>query len=396
MTRKEKFKIRSSGVQDKQAWDTYVLSHPNGLAYHLFAWKEAVEQAYGFDCPYFVAEMDAQICGLLPTAHIHWPLRSGSLVSLPYCDIGGILADSAEIAEALLAHVLDYAQKCSIPCIELRSGGGGRFVNWNTGVLGGEEGDDWIRHNNQSTNISSISNKPIPQSTNISNTPPTKVRMLLSLPETSKVLMASFKSKLRSQVKKPSRDGLTSVLGGAELINDFYAVFAENMRDLGSPVHSRKWIQSVLQAYGSRARCGLVYMPDGSPAACGIILLHDRTVSIPWASALRRFNRYSPNMLLYWSFLEYAADNGYAFFDFGRSTPGEGTYKFKTQWGAKPQPLHWMMIETQSGTAHSLSVPDTQESSQDRCRKLAEKAFQSMPIPLAMLVGCKLRKYISL
>lgn len=394
MTRKGRLKIRSAGPKDKHAWDTYVLSHPNGLAYHLFAWKEAIEKAYGFDCPYFVAQKDAQICGLLPTANIRWPLHPGSLVSLPYCDVGGILADSEEIAAALLDQVVDYARQCNIPCIELRSSVLRGLDNWSTGVLGGEEGDDCIRYNNQSTNISNIcstSNPPIPRSP---NTP--KVRMLLPLLSSPDALLCSFKSKLRSQVKKPGRDGLYARLGGLELEDEFYAVFSENMRDLGSPVHSRKWVHTILEAYGSRARCGLVRMPAGEPAACGIILIHDRTVSIPWASSLRRYNRYSPNMLLYWSFLEYAADNGYAFFDFGRSTPGGGTYKFKEQWGAKPEPLQWLKIETQSGSVHPLGGPGTHKSSPDRFRQLAERAFRSMPVSAVTFVGSRIRKYITL
>ena len=208
--------------------------------------------------------------------------------------------------------------------------------------------------------------------------------------------MASFKSKLRSQVRKPGRDGLYARLGGLELVDDFYPVFEENMRDLGSPVHSKEWIKSILEAYDSRARCGLVYMPDGSPAACGIILLHDYTVSIPWASSLRRFNRYSPNMLLYWSFLEYAADNGFAFFDFGRSTPGEGTYKFKEQWGARPEPLAWMQINPGSGKVEPIRQGNDQERAQSGLRNIAEKIFQSMPVPAATFVGSRIRKYISL
>jgi len=400
----ESIRARLAGPDDEQAWDAYALAHPNGLAYHLFAWKQAVENAYGFECPCFIAESAGQVCGVLPTAHLRWPCRPGSLVSLPYCDLGGILADSDDIAEALLAHVLDYARKCSIPCLELRSPVFRGLDNWNTGVLGGEEGDDWIRYNNQSTNISnqpipqspnisSISSKPIPQST---NPPPTKVRMLLPLPESSEALLASFKSKLRSQVNKPAKDGLTSRLGGEELLGPFYRVFAENMRDLGSPVHDRAWIRSIIRFYGSRARCGVVFMPDGSPAAAGVILCHDRVVSIPWASSLRRFNRSNPNMLLYWGFLEHAADNGYAFFDFGRSTPGEGTYKFKEQWGAKPQPLHWVRIETQSGKTEPLGLQDSGRSAPSRSRQAAEKVFQSLPVPVATFVGSKVRKYISL
>lgn len=396
--------VRLADPDDKQAWDAYVLAHPDGMAYHLFAWKEAVEKAYAFECPYFIATSAGQVCGVLPTALVQLPFRSGSLVSLPYCDVGGILADSAEIAEALLAHVLDFARKCSIPCLELRSSVLRGLDNWNTGVLGGEEGDDWIRHNNQSTNISnppinqstnisSISSKPIPQST---NPPPTKVRMLLPLPESSETLLSSFKSKLRSQVRKPAKDGLTAKLGGEDLLEPFYRVFAENMRDLGSPVHSKEWIRSILHFFDSRARCGVVFMPDGRPAAAGIILCHDRVVSIPWASSLRRFNRSNPNMLLYWSFLEHAADNGYASFDFGRSTPGEGTYRFKEQRGASPHPLHWVRVEAQNGKVQPIGLQDGEQAAPSRSRQAAEKVFQSLPVPMATSVGSRIRKYISL
>jgi len=43
------------------------------------------------------------------------------------------------------------------------------------------------------------------------------------------------------------------------------------MRDLGSPVHSRKWIQSILEAYRNRFQVVLVRMPDRTPAAGGIL-----------------------------------------------------------------------------------------------------------------------------
>ena len=220
--------------------------------------------------------------------------------------------------------------------------------------------------------------------------------MLLKLPESSGALLTSFKSKLRSQVRKPAKDGLSSKLGGEDLLGSFYGVFTENMRDLGSPVHSKEWIRSVLRFFGPRARCGVVFMPDGSPAAAGIILCHDRVVSIPWASSLRRFNRSNPNMLLYWGFLEHAADNGYAFFDFGRSTPGEGTYRFKEQWGASPHPLHWVRIETRNGTVQPICLQDSGQAAPSRSRQMAEKVFQSLPVPMATFVGSRIRKYISL
>ena len=144
--------------------------------------------------------------------------------------------------------------------------------------------------------------------------------MILDLPESSEALWSSFKSKLRSQIRKPRKEGLTFRMGSSELIDSFYQVFSRNMKDLGSPVHAKKWFQAVLDYFGERAHVGIVYRED-LPMASGIVLDCRQTVSIPWASTLREYNSLSPNMLLYWGFLEYACSSGFKTFDFGRSTP---------------------------------------------------------------------------
>ena len=366
--------IREAEYRDASRWDNYVALHKKGLAYHFFAWKKALESSYDFNCPYFLAEQESRVCGILPTVHVHPPLRKGQLVSLPYCDVGGILADSPEIAKILLNYACQYAFKLKIPSIEIRH---------QSNISKQKSSDSFYKKD-------SISQTDISKSS-----VPGKVRMLLKLPDNSKALMASFKSKLRSQVRKPGRDGLIFNLGGIELLNYFYSVFAENMQALGSPVHSKKWLSSILKYYGEKAKCGVVFMPDKTPTAAGIILCHDRTVSIPWASSLQRFNRFNPNMLLYWSFLKFATDNRYRFFDFGRSTPGEGTYKFKAQWGAKPQPLQWERWQIGKKSFHSNNSGSISNSN-GRSRVIAEKIIQKIPLPFATFLGSRLRKYISL
>ncbi|MBN2246947.1 MAG: GNAT family N-acetyltransferase [Candidatus Aminicenantes bacterium] len=353
--------IRLAVGRDRQAWDEYVLSHPEGLAYQLYAWKDAVENAYGFECPYFIAREDQIVCGVFPLARIHLPFCKGALVSLPYCDAGGILADSKEIEELLLKHALSFASEKGIRNLEVRS-------------------------------LKPLGNIPEEETRHRE-----KVRMLLSLPEDAESLLSGFKAKLRSQVRKPKKDGLNAVIGGVELLEDFYPVFVENMRDLGSPVHSRKWLEQVLQAYGARAKCCVVYMPDGEPAAGGVILCHPKTVSIPWASSLRRLNRWNPNMLLYWAFLEYAADGEFSFFDFGRSTAGEGTYRFKEQWGARPQALHWTGFDAlQAAKGEEIPIPEKESDSLSKGRESAEHVIQRMPLGMSQWLGSRVRKYISL
>ena len=177
--------------------------------------------------------------------------------------------------------------------------------------------------------------------------------------------------------------------------DDFYFVFAKNMHELGSPVHSKAWLQSILRHYGEKAKCGVVFMPDQTPAAGGIILCNNQIVSIPWASSLRRYNRFNPNMALYWSFLKFAAENRYRFFDFGRSTPEEGTYKFKAQWGAQPQALHWEEWRVEKNKIQSVNLQANPDTS-GRAREIAERAIRKMPESLAIFLGTRLRKYISL
>jgi FemAB-related protein (PEP-CTERM system-associated) len=219
-----------------------------------------------------------------------------------------------------------------------------------------------------------------------------KVRMLLSLPNSSEELMKGFKSKLRSQIKRPQNAGFSDKLGGGELLDDFYRVFSLNMRDLGSPVHSKALFQKIFKCFSDRTKIILVYNQD-EPIAGSIILKFKDTVANPWASALRKYSRDSPNMMLYWRMLSHAADEGYKFFDFGRSTPSEGTYRFKTQWGAKPYTMYWYSLYLNS--SKYIEATD-EDGSGGRKRELVENFWQRLPEPVARMLGPMIRKHIEL
>ncbi len=347
--------IRVADHKDKGVWDAYVSNHPDATPYCLFSWKEAVEQAYGYQSFYLLLEKDGVIKGVLPLFVFHVPFCGKSLLSLPYCDVGDVLADNDEIKKALLAESLQLAKKLKVKEVDIRS----CQDNLLEDVI-----SDW--HVTVQTE---------------------KVRMILPLPGSSAELWEGFKSKLRSQVRKAEKNGLTFSWGNENEIEAFYHVFSHNMHDLGSPVHSKKWIKKILANYGENARMGLVFK-ENQPVGCGIILSTKSTVSIPWASTLQEFNRLSPNMILYWNFLKYAADNEKKNFDFGRSSPNEGTYKFKKQWGAEPVQLYW----------HRLNKVRQEKEyfSSNSARKLLESVWQKMPLSVVNVIGPKVRKYIDL
>jgi FemAB-related protein (PEP-CTERM system-associated) len=167
-----------------------------------------------------------------------------------------------------------------------------------------------------------------------------KVNMRLMLPENSGVLWDQLSSKVRNQIRKAGKSGLTTVWGGQELLAEFYHVFSRNMRDLGTPVFSRKLFRAILQAFPDRAEICSVRL-DSVPVAAALLLHGWQVTEVPSASSLREHNHTCANMQMYWQLLERAIQRKQKIFDFGRCTPEGNTFRFKRQWGAQPASTSW-------------------------------------------------------
>lgn len=348
--------VSKVSIADKARWDEYVARHELATPYHRFAWQQAVKSAYRHDIAGAIATdpQTDKVVGVFPAVLMRIPFSGKQVCALPYCDLGFGLADSPEVLNRMQHHLRNVGQKAGSRYLEVR---GLTQTPEDTSSLTGQ-----------------------------------KVRMVLPLPESGELLLKSFKSKLRSQIKKAEKNGLTVQLGDTrEFINGFYDVYTQNMRDLGSPVHAKRWFEDIISAYGKNAVISVVYH-ENTPIGAGIVIKNAQTASIPWASTLREFNRLAPNMLLYWSLLEHCADNGIETFDFGRSTFEEGTYRFKKQWGAEPQLLFWQKFG-QSGE----ELPQVQGvGSQSKLRNTIENTWRKLPLGLTIKLGSTIRPYISL
>ncbi|MEO8071119.1 MAG: FemAB family XrtA/PEP-CTERM system-associated protein, partial [Acidobacteriota bacterium] len=203
-----------------------------------------------------------------------------------------------------------------------------------------------------------------------------KVTMHLALGEG---LWDRIDRKARNQVRKAEKSGLTFHRGGAELLDDFYQVFARNMRDLGTPVYAKTFFHHILSTFSERTRL-LVVRLGSLPIAAGFTYRTGTTVEIPWASSIREHNSLCPNHLMYWRAVECAMAEGCEIFDFGRSTPGEGTFKFKEQWGAVPVPLFWEYV-----LLAGADMPD--QSPKNPKYQMAIRMWQRLPLWLANAVG---------
>ena len=212
-----------------------------------------------------------------------------------------------------------------------------------------------------------------------------KVSMRLPLPNSYEQLVKEFPSKLRSQVRRAQKEGMTVRVGGSDCLDEFYAVFSRCMRDLGRQYMQRDFLEG-LEVFSKEARICIV-SHGKTPVAAGFLYGFRSTLEIPWAASDKRFNRLAPNMLLYGTVLEYACQQGFHVFDFGRSTPDSGTYRFKAQWGAQPKQLHWYYWMRDGNPVPQLNPQNPKYA-------LAIRLWQKLPVAVANVFGPHIVKHL--
>ncbi|HSQ56456.1 MAG TPA: FemAB family XrtA/PEP-CTERM system-associated protein [Gemmata sp.] len=268
------------------------------------AWTQILHRALGHQ-PYVIEANgpDGRTVGYLPLVYLHSFLWGKFLVSLPYLNSSGVLANHPTIQADLIARASELAHELNVRYLELRH-------------------ETAVHH-------------PA-----LNATMTRKVHMRLPLPATTEKLWKSFDPKVRNQVRKGEKNGFVVEWGGAELLPAFHDILCHNMRDLGSPFYGIGLFREILAAFPGRAEICLLC--DKQQPAAAALLFHGWGVTeVPSASSLKEYNPTNANMLMYWELLKRAIDRRQKMFDFGRSTVDGPTYRFKKQWGAEPQPAVW-------------------------------------------------------
>lgn len=346
----EAVKIRQIEANDSAAWNSFVSETHHALRYE---WSEILGKTFSHKPLYLVAEDNGKITGILPMFLFKSVLFGTSMVSVPYLNAGGVFGSEQACAE-LMAHSVAIAADIKVKYLE-------------------------FRHQNSFSEC--FSDKTVRQH---------KVSMELKLAEDEQTMFSSFPAKLRSQIRRPLKEGaeLRTWQGNncnSQAVNDFYTVFSENMRDLGTPVYPKKLFSQTMESFGQDAAICVCYL-DKQPAAAGLTVTNGNSREIVWASSLKKFNRQSPNMALYWEVIRQAILSGDKIFDFGRSSPDGGTFKFKQQWGAVPIQLNWH-YHTFSG-----EIPDVNPKSSRY--EYVVKMWQRLPLPLANTLGPLLSQHL--
>jgi FemAB-related protein (PEP-CTERM system-associated) len=328
--------------EDVQAaeWDGFVERHPEATGDHLWHWRRVIERVFGHQCVYLGARSGGTLVGVLPLVLFRSRLFGRFAVSMPFLNYGGLLASEPEVRDALLRRAHNLTQ-----------------------AFGGSHLE--FRHRTRQ-----FADRPCRDH---------KVALTMSLPTSSDELWKTIDRKARNQVRKAQKEGVAVTVGGSELVDDFYTVFARNMRDLGTPVYSSALFHEAATQFPDRIRIVLATF-EGRPIAGAVAFTFAGTLLVPWASSLREYRHLCANMLQYWTMMEHAVAAGCHTFDFGRSSRGGGTQHFKQQWGAVESPLFWEYSLITRG------APPDQGPANPRFN-LAIEAWKRLPLWMANRVG---------
>lgn len=328
------------------AWSHFVRNHPESSSCHNPALIRVIEKAFGHKTRLIIAKADGEIVGGLLVTFVNSKLFGRNAVSTPFFNYGGPLTNYPNVAEALILHAQHFIEDGTCDQVEIR------------------------------TTRGSLS----PQCQQ------KKVSMIRSLPADDETLDNELGSKLRAQVNRAREHSPETRFGGIELLNDFYRVFAQNMRDLGTPVYGKNWFRALIDEKDLKTTIVVCYV-NSKPVSAGFLIGSGQMLEIPWASTIKSANSMNMNMWMYRQILSYAIREKYQFFDFGRSTKDAGTYRFKKQWGTTEVQHYWYYL-TDSEKHLSETNPDNPKF------KAVIYVWQRLPVWLTKLIGPPVVKQI--
>jgi FemAB-related protein (PEP-CTERM system-associated) len=329
-------------------WGRSVADLGDSRLAHAAEWFTVIHKAYGHEPLYLRAEDGEGRSGVLPAFIVRRPLGGTVVSSMPFLDGGGPASASAAVADGLVAQLMEEARSVGADTVELRC-----------------------------AQKLAVASEPMEH----------KVNLVLPLPSDARELWRGFEGTVRNHIRKAERSGLTVAFGGAEDLDDFYTIFAARMRELGSPVHARRFFSVMFEAFGGRARVALVRRGT-TPIGSLIALAFKDVLAVPWASSLREHRTLCPNNLLYWEMIRAACAEGFHRFDFGRSSRDSGTYVFKRQWGALEEPLFWYSIPVRGQGRQARPTAG-------RGAAILTGSWRRLPLVLTRSLGPHIRKYLT-
>jgi FemAB-related protein (PEP-CTERM system-associated) len=283
----------------------------------LDAWNAVAQQAYRFPVHRLETEQESGVNGILSLMEIKHPLLGHYLTTSPFGSYGGFAFSSTEARDALLARAHQLGDELGAEYVNVRFDAGDEIPP-----------TDWVQN-------------------------PIYATYLMDLVADPESLMPNFSSDHRNHIRKSLKKGFAVKFGRLDLLDDAYEGLARSMHELGSPYHTKAYLQNMAQSLGERLEFVVLYGPKGKIAGAGVFIAHGSVITNLHANILRRYRSDYAGEFLYWKVIERYCEKGFEVFDIGRSLIGSGNETFKMKWKPRRQVLaYWYALKPGAELPH--------------------------------------------
>jgi FemAB-related protein (PEP-CTERM system-associated) len=329
---------------DVRSIESFVAAHPQATPFHRPAWLFGVARGTGNEALALVMERSGAVVAYLPLTQVHSPIFGRVLASSGFAVGGGVLAGDGVDPAPLFAAAEELAQRRSTPSVELRGGP----------LPDGREG--WTIKTQSHCGF------------------------VRALADSDEAELTAIPRKQRAEVRKSLAGDLTVSVGTeASDRAAHYAVYAQSVRNLGTPVFPRSLFDAMLDAFGDAADILTVWQ-NGRAVASVLSIYHNGAVMPYWGGGTFEARALRANDRMYFELMLHARRRGCTHFDFGRSKTGSGPYHFKRNWGFEPEPLSYGVWN-----APGAPIRDADPTSASVSAKV--ELWKKLPLPVANLIG---------
>jgi FemAB-related protein (PEP-CTERM system-associated) len=270
-------------------WDRFVADRSEATFFHQWKWRALLQDIFGYEPHYLSVEDSDQITGILPLFLVRSALFGRSLVAIPLGVYGGAVASSPAAEKLLLEQGLEIARQTRAKYLELR----GNPYNESLPIAALNE------------TTTSVKQKDL------------YYTFIGPIDSSDEVNLSKIPRKQRRMVRQAQSSGLKAVFDNARL-RDFYEVYAESVRNLGTPVFGYGYFERLLKVFG--AQCVVLVVEYEGKVVAGVMSFLFKDQVLPYyGGAIKQHFHLAPNDFMYWELMSYAASRGVRIFDFGRS-----------------------------------------------------------------------------
>jgi FemAB-related protein (PEP-CTERM system-associated) len=300
--------IRRLSDDEVQAWPQELLTNAGFTA--LDSWPGFIRDVYDYNFYRFEAREGDEVRGILTLSEVHHPIFGNYLTTAPFASYGGFAYKTEQARDGLLEAAKDLRVSLNLEYAVVRFEKGTETPP-----------DDWQQHAIYST-------------------------YLVDLEPDVETIVAGFSSNHRNHVRKSQKKDLSIRFGHLELLEDAYIGLARSMHELGSPYHSKEYLQTMGTSLGVALNFGVVYASSGDIVGSGVFIIQGQMVTNLHANILRKYRSIYAGEYLYWAVIEQYREAGLKTFDLGRSLNGSGNEDFKMKWNPRKQTLaYWYNLD---------------------------------------------------